>query len=386
MELRTDAASSRTIAERYSYQVPYVPDVDRFVSQVMAKTVVPYQVEVQPGRIAGNKLCWLSCSYCYGGSSKPTDEHLSPDRYVALMNEMANGPHGGVAKIIFAGYATDPLNYEHIDDLVDTAVTNGQVTGFNTKAIRVSDRLVDILTRTTTPPSSYFNISLDSGSAESYNRVHSIDSKADLYGRVLRNLRMITDARKRNGMKRDISTSYLLTRINSDPAEVRQAINDVREAGADLIRFTFPQVPRQFNDETDTIIPSRDDARQIYNKLKPVIDSMDSEQCRALILDVDSKFSVVPRRVMPCVARFVFPTIGYDGYMYHCSQSAAPQFRSLSLGNLEERGFWDAYYDYNAQDLWNELKRSVYPQMAKLDCRCDRKEQCVNTLFEGYAA
>ena len=40
---------------------------------------------------------------------------------------------GGVKKIIFAGYATDPLNCSYIEELLDMTITNKAVFGFNTK-------------------------------------------------------------------------------------------------------------------------------------------------------------------------------------------------------------------------------------------------------------
>jgi hypothetical protein len=49
----------RNIESRYSYEVPYVPDIDRFMETVLNKTVVPYQVEIQPGRIKGKNICWF---------------------------------------------------------------------------------------------------------------------------------------------------------------------------------------------------------------------------------------------------------------------------------------------------------------------------------------
>ena len=370
------------IEARYSYQVPYVPDVDAFMEAVLNKTVVPYQVEIQPGRIGGNKLCWLSCSYCYGGQSPQVAQRLTPERYVDLVRQTANGPHGGVGKIIFAGYATDPLHYEHIEDIVETAVAGGQITGFNTKALRVSDRLVDILTRPETPDTSYFNISIDAGSPEIYNRVHSVTSRADLYHRVLANLTRISTARRDRSAKRDLSVSYLITNLNNSDAEITGAISDIAAAGADLIRFTFPQVPRGMSSEKGSIIPSREEARNIHARLAPLVEGMGTARTRTLILDIDAKFSVVPRRILPCVARFVFPAIGFDGNLYHCSQSAAPQFAPMSLGNLEQRNFWDAFYDYDVEDFWNAMKRDAYRHMEALDCRCDRKEQCVNALFE----
>ena len=48
-------------------------------------------------------------------------------------------------KIIVAGWATDPLNYKHIDELVSTIVSNKMIVGFNTRAIRISDQLINTL-------------------------------------------------------------------------------------------------------------------------------------------------------------------------------------------------------------------------------------------------
>ena len=369
------------IESRYSYEVPYVPDIDQFMEKILNKTVVPYQVEIQPGRIKGKNICWLSCSYCYGGQSPQIVDRLSPERYVDVMHQIANGPHGGVRKIIFAGYATDPLNYEHIDDLVDAAQENGQVTGFNTKAIRISDRLVDLLADPTAAATSYFNISVDAGSPEKYNQVHDVTAKTDIYSKVLDNLSRVATKRDANGATRDLSVSYLITRLNNENSEIENAIRDISAAGADLIRFTFPQLPRGMESEDGSIIPSRDEAREIFERVAPLIRERSTERTRTLILDMDAKFHVVPRRILPCVARFVFPTIGFDGFLYHCSQSSAPQFREMALGNIEERDFWDAYYDYDVDEFWETMQRESYSVMERLDCRCDRKEQCVNAMF-----
>ena len=107
---------NNNLINKISYNINYI-DPLRFISKVKLK-IIPYQLELQPGRIKGDKICWLTCSYCYGGSSKNTSEKLSPERYIDLLEQTADGPNGGINKIIFAGYATDPFNYEHIDGLL----------------------------------------------------------------------------------------------------------------------------------------------------------------------------------------------------------------------------------------------------------------------------
>jgi len=379
----TSTTTQNDLTRRYSYSTRYIADVEVFMERVLAKTIVPHQLEVQPGRIKGEALCWMACPYCYGGSAKNTGERLSPDRLVEVLNQTVAGPHGGIEKLVFAGYATDPLNYEHIDDLLTTGRDNRQIVGFHTKALRVSDRFVKQLTRADGHKMSYFSVSVDAGLSASYNEVHGIQSKAKAYEKVVGNLHRITKARRETGASLDVSATYLVTRVNNSSAEVEKSIRDLLDAGVDLIRFSFPQVPRGFESEQGTIIPSRAEVDEYMSRLPAIVHAADSERQRVIIADYDAELGIDTRRTLPCVARFVFPSVGYDGYLGHCSESAAPHFRDMALGNLADRDFWDLYYDYDTQDFWNYMS-DAYTRMDKNDCRCDRKEHAVNSLMSHY--
>ena len=114
---------NETLVSRYLYRTSYVDDSARFKKEIISKTVRPYQVEIQPGP-TGNKICWLECPFCYGRSAEDTGESLSKSRYIELIKEIADG---GVKKVIFSGWATDPLFYQYIDDLVETALESGLI-------------------------------------------------------------------------------------------------------------------------------------------------------------------------------------------------------------------------------------------------------------------
>jgi MoaA/NifB/PqqE/SkfB family radical SAM enzyme len=363
--------------------VRYVPDVQAFWRAVLDKTVVPHQVEVQPGPEAGKEICWLKCPYCYGGSASDSGERLRPERYIQLLQEIAEG---GVKKIVFAGYATDPLNYGGIDDLLQVAHDAGQVFGFHTKALRYSERLLGLLTSPTAAPLSYFSVSVDAGSNATYNRVHGIpESGAKLYDKVLKNLRRIADARARHGSPLDVSATYLVNGHNGSPAEILKAIEDLRTAGVDLVRFTFPQVPRGYGElaEDDPNILRRPSVLARFEELKPLIQAQNRAGFQVLLMDLDAESEgMTAARSLPCFARFVFPSIGFDGWLSHCSESAAPHFRALALGNLAERDFWDVYYDYDPAEIERELAASA-AQMCKTSCRCDRKEHIVNQRLQS---
>ncbi len=366
----------KNLATRYSYRTRYFDDVDELRNKILDKTVIPHQVEIQPGP-TGKAICWLQCPYCYGTSAQDTGERLAPDRFVDIMKQIAEG---GVNKVIFAGYATDPLNYRHIEDLVQIPVDYNQIFGFHTKALKVSERLINQITHESTVPLSYFSVSVDAGYNESYNTVHGIPgNKSKIYDKVCRNLHKIADKRSLTGASLDISATYLINSHNNSTDEVIKSINDLRNSGVDLIRFTFPQVPRGYNAiDSDPNVPSRDEVLEYVSRLRPIIENESSESCQVLIFDLDTQYDTyqVPR-THPCFARFVFPTIGFDGWLSHCSESAAPHFRDLALGNLNKKDFWDIFYNYDTENF-GQYMSSAMGNMVKLNCKCDRKEHVVN--------
>lgn len=351
-----------SLVDRYKYKANYIPDYPKFLETVMNKTVIPYQIEMQPGPEKGN-ICWLKCPYCYGGSAMDTGERMDARRWEEVLHEAAEG---GVKKVIFAGYCTDPLNYEHIEDLLEIAIKRGMVFGFNTKALRVSKRLVKLLDDGDVMPSSYLNVGVDAGYNESYNRVHGVKEGARLYERVLENTRDVADS-----FRIDVSASYLILGVNNSAEEIRKFVEDFKMAGCKLIRFTFPQPPKGREFEA----PNDRQCVGYLEKLSPIIKELDTPECRVIFVDADREHDIFHKaRTLPCLARWVFPTVGFDGWLYHCSQSAAPNFGKMALGNLQYKGFWNTFYDYNLHSMTEDEK-----MMVKLGCRCDRKEHVLNS-------
>lgn len=370
------------IETRYSYKTRYINDEKDFINKIKNKTIIPHQVEIQPGRENGNKLCWLDCPYCYGGTSENNGERLSLDRYLEIMEQLANGPHGRVDKVIFAGYATDPLNYEHINELLKVAIANKQVTGFHTKSIKLSDDLINNLTQKDIREKSYFSISIDAGTNQSYNIVHGVKNlNAKIYDQVFENIKKLVFSRDKNQSSLDISVTYLLTEYNNSIEEVTKFIEDFKGIGVDLIRFSFPQLPRGMDEEDNKFILNRKNILEVYSKLEPVVNTYNDSKTKVLIFDLDAQYSINSRRELPCFARYIFPTIGFDGRLYNCSESAAPHFHKIQLGNLSTTDFWELFYNYDSAQIANRFS-DIHKMMTKLDCRCDRKEHAVNSVIK----
>ena len=64
-------------------------------------------------------------------------------------------------------------------------------------------------------------------------------------------------------------------------------------------------------------------------------------------------------------------------YLYNCSQSSAPNFRSAALGDLTKKDFWDLYYDYDTANFKNFIS-ICGKKISKSGCKCDRKEHVLN--------
>jgi MoaA/NifB/PqqE/SkfB family radical SAM enzyme len=365
-----------TLEDRYRYSANYIPDYEEFKRKVINKTIVPHQVEFQPGPVAGH-ICWLKCPYCYGKSAIDTKERLHVGRWMGLLNDVFTG---GVKKVIFAGYATDPLNYTHFNLLLNLAIANKMVWGINTKLLNTYFSIFKSLSSSRVKEKSYISISVDAGTNTSYNLVHGIKGGARTYDRVLRNTEEIGIARRNGGYKFDMSATYLVCGLNNRAEEIMKFVADFKYAGCNLIRFTFPQPPRGSEEYELPTVPDFRDQEKYKRNLLPLIEALSDEDCKVIFVDADLEYGIyhMPRS-QPCVARWVYPTIGFDGWLYHCSQSSAPNFRDVSLGDMREMNFWNAYYNYDVDEKYFE---NLEGRMEQVGCRCDRKEHLLNLSVE----
>ena len=143
------------IENKYSFNAGYISNYQQFKKKILSKRIIPYQVEFQPPPKSTRNICWLKCSYCYGASADDSDgERMSKDLAIKTLNEIADG---GIKKVIFAGYATDPLNSPYIEDLLEIAIDRKLIFGFNTKALKLSKHFLDLIGRNDLQPGSYIS-------------------------------------------------------------------------------------------------------------------------------------------------------------------------------------------------------------------------------------
>ena len=361
----------KLLEDKYQFKTNYIENFNTFKKSILEKKIIPHQVEFQaPPR--GKKICWLECPYCYGLSADDTKERLEKNRGIEILEQILNG---GVKKIIFAGYATDPLNSSYIEDLLDLTISKKAIFGFNTKALRVSEKFLSILSEKKIIEGSYISLSIDAGSNETYNKIHNVEGSSKLYDKVLQNVKNLGKIKNKN--KFDLSAAYLVNIHSANTHDYEKFINDFIEAGCNLLRFTFPQQPKDIKTEKG-VVPSKEEVVFYKTELEKLKNKYDSENCSILVIDADYENNIYNKpRTVPCYARYVYPTVGFDGWLYNCSQSSAPNFRSSALGDLNKSDFWDLFYDYETKNFENFIFR-CNDKINKSGCRCDRKEHVVN--------
>lgn len=360
------------LKKKYNFKGNYIKDFKIFRDEITQKKIIPNQVEFQaPPR--GKKICWLECPYCYGLSADNNGERLSKERGLEILKQILDG---GVKKIIFAGYATDPLNCSYIGELLDLTISNKAVFGFNTKALKISDTLLNALKNNKISEGSYISLSVDAGSNETYNSIHDVKAKkAKIYDQVLNNARRLGDIRSENYF--DLSAAYLVNINSANFNDYENFINDFMNAGCNVLRFSFPQPPKDIKTEKG-VIPTQEEINSYILDLNKLKKKYENDKCLIIITNPDADHDIFNKpRTLPCYARYLFPTVGFDGWLYNCSQSSSPNFRSTALGDLTKDDFWKLFYNYDSENL-DSFLNVCNKKISESGCRCDRKEHIVN--------
>ena len=368
--LKTDR--QKNLEKKYQFKTDYVKNYDNLKKQILKKEIIPHQVEFQaPPR--GKKICWLECPYCYGLSAEDNGERLEKKRGLQILKQILDG---GVKKIVFAGYATDPLNCDYIGELLDLTISSKAIFGFNTKALKISDTFLNALKNNKTIDGSYISLSVDAGSNETYNLIHDVKAKkVKIYDQVLNNAKKLGDIKKNNYF--DLSAAYLVNINSANIKDYENFINDFMAAGCNVLRFSFPQPPKDIKTEKG-VVPTQEEVNLYISDLNKLKKKYENDKCLILITNPDGDHDIYNKpRTLPCYARYLFPTIGFDGWLYNCSQSSAPNFRSTALGDLNKDDFWKLFYNYESENLDNFMN-ICNKKISESGCRCDRKEHIVN--------
>ena len=191
----------------------------------------------------------------------------------------------------------------------------------------------------------------------------------------MKNAKKLGEIKKENYF--DLSAAYLVNINSANVNDYENFINDFMSAGCNVLRFSFPQPPKDIETKKG-VVPTQEEIDFYISDLNKLKKKYENDKCLILVSNPDADHDIFNKpRTLPCYARYLFPTVGFDGWLYNCSQSSAPNFRSTALGDLTKNNFWELFYNYDSKNL-DDYMSVCNKKIAGSGCRCDRKEHIVN--------
>ncbi len=307
-------------------------------------------------------LCNQNCSFCsYRMDGHPSNQMFkdgdnnNPKRLIDLdkaQEIIIDLADLGVKAIEFQG-GGEPTVHPHLPDLMEMALTHGMDVALVTNGVLVNEKLLRVL-----PACSWVRFSLDAGRPETYARIR--ESSPSVFDKVKQNIARVVKAR-RSFNNLVIGVGFVVMRDNLH--EMIEAARQVKELGADLIRFS-PVYGEKEEDQhyldqaaglADFVARTYGDERfRVYNVLRKRYEKPDYHFC----------------------AYQHFTTyIGADLNVYRCCLTA-----------YNERGLIGSIKDQSFRELWQS--QSKEENMRGFDasgcggCRFNEANRVVNFILD----
>lgn len=345
----------------YEYKSKIFRKCPDLIQRIKDRNFYPLKVEIHlPPKT--KELCWLKCKHCYTQGDINENQKISEQRVIELINEISNGSPINNKKpyqIILSGFRTDPLNSNYFDSVLKYSIEKNFSFGVHTKGIVLSEESIDNLIHGNSEED-YISFSMDAGDNKTYNLVHDIKNpKSLVFSRVVRNIEKLVNEKEKINSNLNIRATYLLTNENSGDS-VDSFIKIFSDIGVDTIRFSVPIYPKMGNQDRKTI--HEEISEKKLKELEDFFLNIKKENEKIVYLDFPSS----SERVLPCFTRHIFPTIGYEGYLYPCCSVASKEFEILRIADLKEQSFWESFY------------KIKYLDYISANCQCDRNSSETN--------
>jgi MoaA/NifB/PqqE/SkfB family radical SAM enzyme len=336
----------------------------------------PLHVEIHPHHQT-TPFCNNNCAGCTGSHyrSLPSAGNvgIDPERLLCTIGSFNST---SVREVVFSGNCTEPLLYPEIVPAITACRAAGLRFSLYSNFYYGDSDVIDALT-SQDAVNDYVRISLDAGSATSYEKTHS-PRQTDAYMKILSNIERLLKAKRRNRPRLFVHITYLLNNHNAADEELTDAVRwAAGHEGVNCMRFTTYQKPLgRKMDDASYLLP--DDMERISSTLAALKERYDRKEDPAGRED----FIVMPmldemereqkqKTFRQCYVQDIFAVIGFDGGIYPCTAMAYPETPAyMRFGNINTDDFWD---------IWRTRKNHF-----RLDrCYdCTRAEQHINEAIE----
>jgi radical SAM protein with 4Fe4S-binding SPASM domain len=300
----------------------------------------PAHVEIHPHH-SSTILCNNSCPGCTGliyNKHLPEGVGIIPQRLIATIDSLKDK----VKRIVFSGNCIEPLLYPEMDHVIrHVRGANIPFSLYSNFYYANKEGLMEELLDT--PRKDYVRASINSGSEETYNLVHSPLFK-DTFKKVFSNVRKFAEMKVERDSPVFLHLTYLLTRDNSNENDLTSAVRFAFEnKGINGIRFSTYQKPlgRRMPNSSDIPQAQYEETLETLSELKQ---KYRREKFEVDIFDAGILCEQKEKPFSRCYVQDIFPVIGFDGSVTSCTAMAAPQTPSYyKFGNINTEDFWDIW-------------------------------------------
>lgn len=316
------------------------------------KNPPPVSCEIDP-----SNLCNHDCIWCmYRDFKNEKNVFIPREIMFKLINELGES---GVKSITFTGGGeplTNPATVEGLSKVREAKMEVGLVTN--------GGLMTPDVCKTVVQTCMFLRVSLDAATAGTHTSVHRPkDSSRDNFKRILENISMLVDLKKKAKKNLSIGIAFLVHPLNY--FEIYEAANLAKKLGVDYIQIR------------PVFVPGKKVLKKMWSGVQELM-----EKSMGLI---DSKFSVFPilhrfdevarveRTYTRCLGHALLGVVAADCNVYICCQLRG--YPGFSFGNLKQKSFFEIWRSKEREEVIKRIDLNTCPP-----CRYNKYNELLDYL------
>lgn len=334
----------------------------------------PYEVIIHP-----TCTCNLRCKWCIGQNLKTgqiesevvKENLINPDEMLKVVKNLCSfvehrtiriGDHFeekeyAIENVSFSGLIGEPLTAkESVLSAMEYLCTQNKRVGIFTNGLLIDDQIAEVFSNI-----NYVLISLDAANNETYNYMKCASQKNDCFDKVVNNIRLLNDVKKRNCSNLDINIGFVVNQYNYK--EILDAAKLMKGIGVHYFRLKF--------DIAIKLKLSPDELSAVSEQIKYIRENIEDDYFK--LVEIHKMSEVITsdqnRNFNTCLINKLFGAIGPDGGLYACNYHAKKG--GILLGDLLHESF---------SKIWS---RTDHSDVGKCPFVCDPFKNRANNMLNA---